>query len=173
MNLDYLYLRTATILNLYLSNTVMNHDIEFDYEKVIYNSISKIKSFQSETVFKIINEDKNIEVFCTVDKNNTEDFFKCKIFLDNPIFDLIELKRILFDNNDSLILLKLAQIFTIDYDSIISVKTSFNVPQIFTIYIKKFHSGTLEDFDNKFHRLIIPMEKDLDFDVFSRKHSKC
>lgn len=150
----------------------MNDDIEFDYEKVIYNSINEIKSFQSEKVFKIINKDKNIEVFSTVDKNNNEDFFKCKIFLDNPIFDLEELKSILFDNNDSLILLKLAQIFTIDFDSITSVKTSFNVPQIFTIHIKKFHSGSLEDFDNKFHRLIIPVEKDLDFDVFSRKHSK-
>lgn len=147
----------------------MENDIEVEYEKIIYNSIAEIKSFQSEKVFKIINEFKNIEVFCTVEKNNNEDFFKCKIFLDNPIIGLQELKEKLFDHNQSLILYKLAQIFTIDYDSIVITKTSFNVPQIFTIILKKFHSGSIEDFDNKFHRLLIPIEKEVDFDLFSTK----
>ncbi|MFP3534114.1 hypothetical protein SB763_32690, partial [Burkholderia sp. SIMBA_042] len=88
------------------------------------------------------------------------------------VFGLDELKNNLFDQKSSLILLKLGQIFTIDYDSITTAKFSFNVPQIFTLHLKKFHSGSIQDFDNKFHRLIIPIEKDLDFDIFSQRHSK-
>jgi len=150
----------------------MSHDTKFDYEKDINTSVNEVKSFQSEKVFKIINDEKKIEVFCTVDKNEKDDFFKCKIFLDSPVFGPDELKNDLFDHNNSLILLKLGQIFTIDYDSITTTRSSFNVPQIFTLHLKKFHSGSIQNFDNKFHRLVIPIEKDLDFDIFSRKLSK-
>ncbi|MEI3789455.1 MULTISPECIES: hypothetical protein [unclassified Chryseobacterium] len=150
----------------------MNHDIEFDYEKYIQLSLNEIESFKSEKLFKIINKDKNIEVFCTVDKSEKDDFFKCKIFLDTPVLGLDELKNNLFDHNNSLILFMLGEIFTIDYDSIITAKFSFNVPQIFTLHLNKFHSDSIQNFDNKFHRLIIPVEKDLDLDILSTKFSK-
>ncbi len=58
----------------------MEYNIKFDYEKVVYNSISKIKSFQSEKVFKIINDAKNIEVFCTVEKIMVMTFLNVKYF---------------------------------------------------------------------------------------------
>lgn len=150
----------------------MDHHIKFDHEKNINNSINQIKSFELEKAFKIINKEKNIDVFCTVNKSEKDDFFTCKIFLDTLILDLDELQTKLFNQDNSLVLFKLGQIFTINLDSIIAFKRPLNIPQIFTLHLKKFHSGSIENFDDKFQRLIIPIEKDIDFDIFSCHNSK-
>lgn len=150
----------------------MDYHITFDHQKHVNISINEIKSFTSEKVFKIINKEKNIEVFCTVQKLEKDDFFTCKIFLDNLILDLNELKSQLFNHDNSLQLFTLGEIFTINLDSIIAFKRPLNIPQIFTLHLKKFHSGSIENFGDKFHRLIIPIEKDIDFEIFSCHNSK-
>lgn len=145
---------------------------DFDFSKDLYESINRIKSFQIEKAFKIIDDDKKIDLVCTIENNDSDDIFKCKLFLDSPITDHKEFKERIFNQNNQLILLEIGQQYVIDYSDIVSMSFRFKIPQIFKFDIKKIYSGILGDYNNKFHRLIIPIEQDFRFEIFSTKRVK-
>lgn len=150
----------------------MSENTKFVFQKDINLSLKSINNFQQEKAFKIKKEGKNIDLICLTEKKDNSDFFSCKIFFDNPIIGYDDLKKEIFNSEGSLTLLKLGETFSFHQKSIVKINFTFNIPQIINLTIKNFHSGFLSDYDNKFHRLIIPIEKDIDFEIFTTKTLK-
>ncbi|WP_394665082.1 hypothetical protein [uncultured Chryseobacterium sp.] len=145
---------------------------DFDFEKNVYKSIENIKTFQSEKALKIIDDKRNLDLICTIENNSADDLFKCKMFLDYPITDSNELKKRIFDENGELVLLEIGQQYIIEYKDIVSLSFKFKVPQIFKFHIRKIYSGKLSQYENSYQRLLIPIENDFSFEIFTCKKVK-
>ncbi len=146
--------------------------LKVDIEKHTYESLRKIKELDSEKALKLINKSKNIDSIITIEKEQDCDYFKCKLFLETPIFGLEEFKDNILEEDESMSFYQLGNVYNSDYNSIIKVNFPFKIPQIFKLYLSKVYTGSLENYDNKFQRLMIPLEKEFDIHMMTTKSVK-
>lgn len=144
----------------------------FDFEKFVDLSISKIKTFESEKALKVINESKKFDYFSTLEKDHENKLFKLKIFLETPIFGIKDLKNQILEDDETLRMYAIGESYFIDYNSISTINFQFKIPQTFSLNLKKIFTGSLDNYDNKFQRLLLPIKKDLDLYNITTKSVK-
>lgn len=148
----------------------MNSVMKFDIEKSVRNSISMLESLHKEKAFKIINNksktlgDKLISI-----QKKAKGGFECKLFLE-------ELHDFSFDQNiekfgltDEITLESSFGKYFIKKNSVDNLQSTLSIPQAVTFEITSFQSGLISDYENKIHRLIIPISIDPEFYTIETK----
>lgn len=146
-------------------------DIKYDHFKSVDSSIYAIESLQKERALKIVNNNYIINGAHSIVKK-TKDGFNCKIFLDEisdssyySNFEKFGVRDLLEFNNSS-------STFIIEEDSCEHFNITVSTPQLISIDVSRFQYGSKNDFENKTHRLIIPIIKDCSFKGIEAKSTK-
>jgi hypothetical protein len=142
----------------------MSEELKGDFEKKVHWSISRIESFHNERAYRIIDNEFPINnSIASISKESGEDFV-CKIFLEK-LYDYTYNQNIeRFGVFESIVLESTGDKYYIDKNSAHTVGITLSSPQVLTLSLSKFQSGLKEEFNNKFQRLVIPVDKEPSFD---------
>lgn len=142
-----------------------NKGFPFDFKKEVNSTFRSIESFHNERAYRIIENEYPINgSIANITKDNDGGFI-CKIFLEDlhdytynqniERFGVFE--PIVFECTSS-------KYFAPKY-SASRVSNTLTSPQVLTLYLNSFQFGLDNEFDKKRHRLVIPVEKEPNFEI--------
>ena len=143
----------------------------YDFEKEVYSSIKEIENFQLEQVLQLSKSNCTEKKICIIKKNENK-ILICKVFHNKVFTGLNEFKEEYFVDDNPLVLSNSSKKYVIHFNNINKANFRLTLPQTITLQLDTLHSGMMEDYDNKFHRLVIPIDRDVELyaiDCFSVK----
>lgn len=143
-------------------------EYEYDFDKSVHWSIKSINNLKSEIAFKTKREGFPINDTIATSIKNPDGGFTIKFFLDEFFYDSGS-KSDKYGVTGNILLKKGEMTYSINEKSVTSLNLLFSVPQVITITVKNFQSAENKEFDGKVQRLIIPVENEVQFDVFNCK----
>jgi len=139
----------------------MKHDIE----KEVYWSVSAIESFNKEHAYKICDNKFIINNSITTIEKDEKEGMICKIFLEKLHGAKYNQNPENFGIFKEIILESTGNKYLIKEDSINSLSISLSSPQVLTLGLTHFQSGLKEDFENRKHRLVIPINENEEVNI--------
>lgn len=150
----------------------MDNYFPFDAEKKLNWSLSSIDSFCKEMAFEVTNSLPPIKNCLGVIERVDETGFECKILCK-------KLRDVSYNQNperygifDEIILENSGRKYLLPKNAAREANISISSPFAFTLKLHHFQSGLNQDFENKSHRLIIPVKQDVDLNMIEFKSLK-
>lgn len=150
----------------------MDNKFPFDVEKKLYWSLSAIDNFCKEMAFEIIESLDPIKNCLGVLEKVDGVGFQCKILSR-------KLRDYTYNQNperygffDEIILESSGSKYLLEKNSARNITFSISSPVTFTLELHHVQSGLIEDYENKTHRLVIPVRSDVDLDMIEYKSLK-
>ncbi|WP_293742076.1 HEPN domain-containing protein [uncultured Pedobacter sp.] len=136
----------------------MKDELPYDIEKDIFGSLNAIKSLQSEKVYKVKSPETPLNnKLATIEKIGTDDFL-CKVYCEDLIEPIAGRKSAGYGAFEDLHLESGEDIYFIKAKSVLEISRSLNIPSLLQFKLTHFQRGSVDDFDNKHLRLIIPVD---------------
>jgi len=136
------------------------------FNKNIHSSLTNVESFNKEKAFVVVNSKSPINNCIASVSRNTEREFICKIYIENLLPNQYKQDMESLGIEEDILLKRNDDFFLINNRTISEGTISLSSPQILSLKLTHFQLNINEKFDNKFHRLIIPIKNELQFGNF-------
>ena len=146
--------------------------MDLKFEKSVWESIQKIDFIREEKACKIIDNQYTINNSISLIQYNEQGGFECKIFLEKLHNYEFNQNIEKFGIQDEIILDCTGYKFSIEKQSIKSLKNTLGTPQVLTLGLTNFRAGIEEDYLNKKYRLVIPIENEPTLNIMEVKPLK-